>query len=145
MIIPVVFNYSANTSSAEINPYLREQKELPSLPHLILAPGTLIPQWESELKSLFIPHSFSILVYGVGKQAHADFWAPDGAFHTAQGNASQKIILASHSVSPRFISRCLLSYLRHEGSTAGLFPHLYVEETASWRDSLAKADASTLV
>jgi SNF2 family DNA or RNA helicase len=83
---------------AEANPYLGETKKLPDLPHLVVVPGTLLSQWDSELRVLLKPKSFDILMYGTGKALHDKFWAPDGPFHMSKHPARQKIIVASHSV-----------------------------------------------
>jgi len=91
--------FSATDSVAEALPYLAEEKQLPSLPHLIMVPGTLLSQWEGELKTLFRPGYFQILTYGTGRATHEHFWSADGPYHgTKHKLSSNVIILASHSV-----------------------------------------------
>jgi SNF2 family DNA or RNA helicase len=81
-------------------PYLAEDKTLPNLPHLVIVPGTLLSQWEAELRTLFNPKFFKILMYTPGKALREDFWSEDGPFYsTRQKLASNVIIIASHSVS----------------------------------------------
>ncbi|GLB33117.1 putative helicase [Lyophyllum shimeji] len=79
------------------NPYLGAHATVPDLPHLIIVPGTLLSQWETELKVVLKPKSFDILMYGTGKAAHEQFWAPNGPFHTSKHKPSHRIIVASHS------------------------------------------------
>lgn len=80
------------------SPYLGTCNPLPELPHLIVVPGTLLSQWEGELKTVFKRGTVDILVYGTRKAARERFWAPDGPFHASK-HVSNKIIIASHSVS----------------------------------------------
>ena len=56
-------------------------------------------QWENEIKLALKPKSFDVLLYYGGKAA-ISFWAPDGPYHKSLHSPSQRIILASHSVSP---------------------------------------------
>ncbi|KAF8953874.1 P-loop containing nucleoside triphosphate hydrolase protein [Flammula alnicola] len=77
-------------------PYLGQYDSLPRLPHLIVVPGTLLSQWESELKTIFRRGAFDILIYGTGKAVREQFWAMDGPFRTSKNDVN-KIILASHS------------------------------------------------
>ncbi|RDB15031.1 Protein CHROMATIN REMODELING 5 [Hypsizygus marmoreus] len=79
------------------NAYLREHVSLPDLPHLIVVPGTLLSQWQAELKTVFKPKSIDILMYGTGKALHDHFWSKDGPFHTSNHRPSNRIIIASHS------------------------------------------------
>lgn len=86
----------------ETLPYLGEERSLPNLPHLVIVPGTLLSQWEAELKTLFKPKCFKILMYagGVGKALREEFWSEGGPFHsTSQKLASNVVVVASHSVS----------------------------------------------
>ncbi|KAF5362324.1 hypothetical protein D9756_002852 [Leucocoprinus leucothites] len=55
-------------------PYLWGQKKIPSQPHLIICPGTLINQWVSELKTFFRPKSVDIFIYD-SQTDGAAFWA----------------------------------------------------------------------
>lgn len=80
-------------------PYLRDKKSLESLPHLIVAPATLLAQWEHEIKTLFKPRSVDILIYGSGMAAHAQFWSENGPYHKSLHRPHQIIILAGHTVS----------------------------------------------
>lgn len=83
---------------------MRDNKGLENLPHLILVPGTLCSQWEVEIKSIIMGHTFTILLYGTGKAQHDHFWAADGPYHTAKLSGANIIIIASHSVSRRAVS-----------------------------------------
>ena len=69
------------------------------MPHLIVVPGTLVSQWEQELKVAFQPNYVDILVYGAGLAQHEYFWSDTGPYKQAKHSASSRIILASHSVS----------------------------------------------
>ena len=84
--------------TADNQPYLGGEKEIPNYPHLILAPGTLIAQWEHELKVFFLPRKVDILTYTGKKAEHQEFWGDTGPFKTSKHDDHQKIILASHSV-----------------------------------------------
>ncbi|KXN82140.1 SWI/SNF-related matrix-associated actin-dependent regulator [Leucoagaricus sp. SymC.cos] len=72
--------------------YLKGHKTIPSLPHLIICPGTLVGQWESELKTLFRRKS--------------------GPFQKSNHDPYNRIILASHSVVFTEFSR---THERREG------------------------------
>jgi hypothetical protein len=121
---------------AESNPYLGESKVILDLPHLIVVPGTILGQWEDEIKVLFKPKSFDILLYGTGKAVHDQFWAVDGPFYTSKHKPRNKIILASHSVShaPLCISSDYTYY--SPGATTGLFVHLYVGKASGGKSSV---------
>ena len=79
--------------------YLQDYEQLPSFAHLIIVPGTLLSQWENELKILFKPKMFEILLYGTGAKCHESFWAPDGPYQLSKQRTYSRIILASQSVS----------------------------------------------
>ncbi|KAF5344438.1 hypothetical protein D9756_011277, partial [Leucocoprinus leucothites] len=78
-------------------PWLGGSQKIPSLPHLILCPGTLIPQWVHELQVLFLPKSVDILVYD-SQVDSAAFWGPSGPLHKSVQPPHNRIIVASHSV-----------------------------------------------
>jgi hypothetical protein len=81
------------------NPYLGENDvEIPSYPHLIVVAGTLLSQWESELKTLIKPQTFDIFIYGSGQKFHENFWSLAGPFHSSKHSMCNRIIIASHSV-----------------------------------------------
>lgn len=82
----------------ENKPYLGENNKIPSYPHLIVVAGTLLSQWESELKILIKPQSFDIFIYGSGKRYHENFWSPTGPFHSSKHPMSNRIIIASYTV-----------------------------------------------
>ncbi|KAJ3557756.1 hypothetical protein NP233_g11663 [Leucocoprinus birnbaumii] len=77
-------------------PYLRDMKTVPRHPHLILCPGTLIAQWVSELKTLFIYRTVDIFVYD-GQSSGKDFWSPTGPLYSSNHDPENRIIVASHS------------------------------------------------
>ncbi|KAF8808358.1 hypothetical protein BYT27DRAFT_7097080 [Phlegmacium glaucopus] len=79
------------------NPYLGEISTIPSHPHLIVVPGTLLSQWEVELKTLIKPHTFDIFLYGSGKSLHESFWSPGGPFHSSRLPMANRIIIASQT------------------------------------------------
>lgn len=79
------------------NPYLGELTVLPNLPHVIVVPGTVIDQWQSEIKTLFIAKSFDVLVYSSNKTERELFWAPTGPFHRSLHEPANRIILVSES------------------------------------------------
>lgn len=95
----IIFIHCSNVVYSLVEcPYLGTHNPLPNRPHLIMVPGTLASQWEHELKTLLVYKSYDILVYGVGRQQHAQFWAPDGPYHSSKHEPSQRIIIATHSV-----------------------------------------------
>ncbi|KAF5344632.1 hypothetical protein D9756_011234 [Leucocoprinus leucothites] len=77
-------------------PFLGDRRRIPSHPHLIVCPGTLIPQWIAEIKTVFIPHSVDILVYD-NRANSATFWGPKGPVQTSNQAPHNRIIIASHS------------------------------------------------
>ena len=97
---PVILLWVLINNCSEASPYLGAEKILPKLAHLIIVPGTLLSQWEAELKTLFNPKYFKVLLYGTGKSVHDTFWSEDGPFHnTKQEVFANVVIIASHSVS----------------------------------------------
>ena len=104
--------FSAADSSTERLPYLGEDKQLPSLPHLIIVPGTLLSQWEGELKTLFWPKFFQILIYPAGKGMREHFWSAKGPFHGRKLRLpSNMIIVASHSICYLLLSATCLTLM----------------------------------
>lgn len=81
------------------NRYLGLTTDVPSLPHLIVVPGTLVKQWEKELKTFFQPRKVDILVYHASKEARIEFWQEGGVYASSNHSLHQRIILASESVS----------------------------------------------
>lgn len=79
-------------------PYLGKNETLPCYPHLIVVAGTLLSQWESELKILIKPQAFDIFTYPSGKKFHKNFWSPKGPFHSSNHPMSNRIIIASYTV-----------------------------------------------
>ncbi|KAF4611118.1 hypothetical protein D9613_006452 [Agrocybe pediades] len=78
-------------------PYLHGSSVVPSLPHLIVVPGTLISQWHHELKAAFQPGYVDILLYGQGLEQHEFFWSEQGLYQKTNHPPHCRIILASHS------------------------------------------------
>jgi TATA-binding protein-associated factor len=79
-------------------PFFLGLREVPSLPHLILCPGTLVVQWINELKVFFLPRSVDILVYD-SKVDGTHFWGPSGPLHSSVHEPYHRIVIATHSVS----------------------------------------------
>jgi len=105
---PIISSFSYSFSAdhraercfLESNPFLGQNlnETIPSYPHLIVVAGTLLSQWESELKTLIQPQSFDIFIYGSGKKLHQNFWSPAGPFHSSRHQMSNRIIIASYTV-----------------------------------------------
>lgn len=100
-------------------PYLIGNKVIPSLPFLILCPGTLSVQWIHEIKVLSLPHSSDIFVYD-GRLPFEDFWA---TFQKSKHDMHFRIIVANHSVSPvhrldLVLTRCTLDHRRRNETPA---------------------------
>ena len=93
---------SENTPTAE-NPYLGESKAVPNQSHLILVPGTILGQWELEVKTALNPKAFDLFVYTTGKAFREEFWSSKGPFAQSKQQEVNKIILATHSVCHRHI------------------------------------------
>ena len=83
-------------------------KTLACLPHLVLVPGTLLGQWDAEIRSWFQPKRVDILLYKAGKGAGQSFWGEDGLYSQSKHMPSQQIIVTSHSVGPYLLSSCVL-------------------------------------
>ena len=83
------------------NPYLGESKTVPNRSHLIIVPGTILGQWESEVKTALNPKAFDIFVYTMGKAFRQEFWSCEGPFARSKQEPVYKVILASHSVRHR--------------------------------------------
>ncbi|KXN81813.1 hypothetical protein AN958_03743 [Leucoagaricus sp. SymC.cos] len=80
-------------------PFLGTDSTIPSLPHLILCPGTLVSQWFTELRILLLPCSVDILVYDSQTNSKV-FWGPDGPVISSKHESHNRIIIATHSVNP---------------------------------------------
>lgn len=78
-----------------------QPKDLRDTPHLIAVPGTLLAQWESELRLWFLPKKVDIIIYS-GKMQHDDLWGSDGLVTISKHKRSNIIILATHSVIPSY-------------------------------------------
>lgn len=92
----------------EKRPFLAASDKIPDLPHLVVVPGTVLAQWEQEIKTLFRPASVDVLIYGTGVAQHTAFWSQSGAYHSSKHRPINRIIVASHSVGMFFIKPVLL-------------------------------------
>ncbi|KAJ3548525.1 hypothetical protein NMY22_g1227 [Coprinellus aureogranulatus] len=81
----------------ESRPFINQHNPLPSLPILVLVPGTLLTQWETELKVALKPRCADLMVYGSGHTNHKEFWSSDGIYASSNHPEHRRIILASHS------------------------------------------------
>jgi len=82
-------------------PYLDGNNKITPNPYLVVCPGTLITQWMSELKTLFLPYSVDIFVYN-SKVDGEVFWGLSGSLSSSVHKVHHRIVVASQSV-------CLLS------------------------------------
>lgn len=78
-------------------PFLADKSNFPSLPHLIVCPGTLVAQWVSELKVFLQPKSVDIFIYD-SQTKGTDFWGCSGPMQLSNHKPHNRIIVASHSV-----------------------------------------------
>ncbi|KAF8057085.1 P-loop containing nucleoside triphosphate hydrolase protein, partial [Lyophyllum atratum] len=115
-------------------PYLAEHATLPNLPHLILIPGTLLAQWEAELKVVFKPKSFDILIYPSEKKYISQFWVPDGPFHASKHQLCHRVIIASHSALQKDFS----SLYVYTKPAAGSLPWLHPSKKTVYETSAPK-------
>ncbi|KAF9472810.1 hypothetical protein BDN70DRAFT_818120 [Pholiota conissans] len=97
--ITLIRNISLLILSLESRPYLAGKKDIPSLPHLILVPGTLTTQWLDELRITFQPGGVDIFVYPTAQADRLAFWDANSAFYLSKQPSSSKIIISTHSVS----------------------------------------------
>ncbi|KAG6871948.1 hypothetical protein C0995_014639 [Termitomyces sp. Mi166 len=81
-------------------PFLGAESVVPSLPHLIVCPGTLMPQWGSEIKTLLVAHAVDIFFYD-GSVDSETFWGPKGPFQSSAHQLHNRIVIASHSIIVR--------------------------------------------
>ncbi|GLB36948.1 putative aortic smooth muscle cell differentiation [Lyophyllum shimeji] len=84
-------------------PYLAGKEKIPSLPHLIVCPGTLVAQWVNEIKTFLVPRGVDIFVYDSQTNA-AEFWGPDGPLARSKHKPHNRIVVASHSALFRDMS-----------------------------------------
>lgn len=96
--IPVAYNRIASL------PYLAHRKAIPNRPILIIAPGTLLSQWSTELKLLLNPKAFDVFTYGISGNFSKAFWDDDGPYIKSNQPPCRRVIVASHSVSGITIS-----------------------------------------
>lgn len=85
------------------NPYLGECKAIPNKSHLILVPGTILGQWQLEVKTALNPKAFDLFVYTTGQAFRNEFWSDEGPFAKSRQQPVNKVILASHSVCHRHL------------------------------------------
>ncbi|KAF5345577.1 hypothetical protein D9756_011032 [Leucocoprinus leucothites] len=78
-------------------PFLAGSTKIPSHPHLVICPGTLVKQWVSELKTTLRPKKVDILVYDSSTDT-AVFWGPEGPIVKSLHERHNIIIVASQSV-----------------------------------------------
>lgn len=76
---------------------LTRANTLTDLVHLIAVPGTLLAQWEIELKLWFRPKVVDIIIYH-GKMQCNDLWGEGGYISLSKHRKSNIIILTTHSV-----------------------------------------------
>ncbi|KAF8074473.1 P-loop containing nucleoside triphosphate hydrolase protein [Lyophyllum atratum] len=95
--------------------YLGGKRNIPSAPHLILCPGTLVPQWVSELKVFFQRKKVEILVYDSQTDA-AQFWGLEGPVQKSAHEARSIIIVASHSVLFKEMNDCHMASKKKKGA-----------------------------
>ncbi|KAH6893874.1 P-loop containing nucleoside triphosphate hydrolase protein [Coprinopsis sp. MPI-PUGE-AT-0042] len=96
-------------------PYLGESQTIEPLPHLIIVPGTLMAQWEHELKCFFRWKFVDVLLYKSGLKAHREFFRPDGHFLSSPYPPSHRIVIASLSALQQDFGQ-LYGKERHLGS-----------------------------
>ncbi|KAJ3566667.1 hypothetical protein NP233_g6859 [Leucocoprinus birnbaumii] len=78
-------------------PWLAGSQKIPSQPHLIVCPGTLVAQWVHELQVLLRCKIVDIFTYDSQTNSKA-FWGPDGPVQRSIHKPHDRIIVASHSV-----------------------------------------------
>ncbi|KXN81008.1 Nuclear protein STH1/NPS1 [Leucoagaricus sp. SymC.cos] len=78
-------------------PFLNRSNMIPSLPHLIVCPGTLSAQWIIELKTLLLPQSVDIHTYDSHTKPEV-FWGPSGPLRSSKHAFHHQVVVASHSV-----------------------------------------------
>jgi SNF2 family DNA or RNA helicase len=106
-----VDNYYHNSDDlpTDERPFLQGSTQVPSFPHLIVAPGTLRAQWIHEVKVLFRPKSVDILLYDSPKSGNSDFWNSSGPFHSSKQTPANIIIVTTHSVRMHPTQKCLIT------------------------------------
>lgn len=75
------------------------EEPLPDYPQVIVVPGTLLGQWEDELKAVLQRKHFDVFSYGSGVSGHQAFWDKDGPYHKSNQPESRRVIIIPHSVS----------------------------------------------
>ncbi|RXW12331.1 hypothetical protein EST38_g13525, partial [Candolleomyces aberdarensis] len=112
-------------------PFLKDSKKIPSLPHLVIVPGTLLRQWEHELQCFFKNKSVDILMYESGIKDHEEFWKADGIYHSSNHPPSHRIILAAQSALQQDFNQL---YTSKRGSLS--FPWEYPERVPRYNARL---------
>ncbi|TDL13389.1 hypothetical protein BD410DRAFT_847004, partial [Rickenella mellea] len=90
-------------------PAVRTQRPLRSLPHLIVVPPNLVPQWNSELRTWYIAHGVDILEYSTNEQKREVFWGSPGkpgVWDECLHKPHHRIIICSHSSLKTEYQRC---------------------------------------
>ncbi|KAG1784565.1 P-loop containing nucleoside triphosphate hydrolase protein [Suillus plorans] len=80
----------------EERPFFAGQATIPSLPHVIVVPNSLVRQWYAELRTFFAPKAVEIYEYPTAEKQFRAFWTGDWA--TSKTPLVNRIILVSHSV-----------------------------------------------
>ncbi|KAJ3550423.1 hypothetical protein NMY22_g500 [Coprinellus aureogranulatus] len=96
-LIPSIVTHSLLTEPAGSRAFITQHNPLPSLPILVVVPGTLLPRWEAELRMAVKHRCADLMVYGSGLAKHKEFWSSSGIYASSQHPEHRRIILASHS------------------------------------------------
>ncbi|KAG2124639.1 hypothetical protein DEU56DRAFT_916989 [Suillus clintonianus] len=80
----------------EERPFFAGQATIPSLPHVIVVPNSLVGQWYAELRTFFAPKAVEIYEYPTAEKQFRAFWTGDWA--TSKTPLVNRVILVSHSV-----------------------------------------------
>jgi hypothetical protein len=84
-------------------------------------------QWEAELRCWFQPKKIDILAYGNGKEAHKHFWSEAGLYLQSKLPPSQRVIIASHSVSSL---KSIISFVEQYTGTPARFSTMLLFEAS---------------
>jgi SNF2 family DNA or RNA helicase len=73
------------------------QGRVPNLPHLIIVPNAVLPQWHRELRTFFKPKSLEIHIV-VGNEKQVDAFFSSSAWQDSPMPMIFRVILMQHSV-----------------------------------------------
>jgi SNF2-related domain len=101
-------------------PYFAGKGPVPDLPHLIIVPGSVLQQWQMEIKKFFTPESVDVFVLPTAKDTATKLWTDSWAKSVQP--MYRCIVIMAHLVRLLFLFSLTirLDFLYHNQPTSHL-------------------------